>query len=96
MGLPNGDAAASPPLDAEPKVPGEGLPNDDVFVVVCCMGCPKIDVVGASKSVPNGEPLDFGFAVSGMNSDSPSLTISSLPWLLLYSPSISPSPISSS
>jgi hypothetical protein len=81
--VPNGAPAASPPLEANPKLPGEGLPNDDVSVFVCCVGCPNTDVGGVSKSTPNGEPLDFGLAMSGMKSDSPSLTISSLPWSLL-------------
>jgi hypothetical protein len=74
LDTPPGAGAASPPADEAPKVPVEGFPKNDVSVFGCCVGCPKTDVDGASKSIPNLVPLEFVFAVSGMKSDSPSLT----------------------
>jgi hypothetical protein len=70
--------AASPPPGEAPNVPVDGFPKNDVSVFGCCVGCPKTDVDGASKSIPNWVPLEFVFAVSGMKSDSPSLTGSPL------------------
>lgn len=50
-----GAVAATKPVDAGPGAPAEGLPNENVLVFGCSVGCPNTEVVGVSKSTPKGE-----------------------------------------